>query len=219
MVADIIYDGSNRVAKVNDTYYASGAPSSTLFLPVNSDVDAQTVAECDGASRATASIFKVAGTEKCRTTYAYGGDRVTANPPAGQPATTVVSDARGQATTRIEYPTGGDAVTKSYGGYTPSGQLSKVTDDAGNVWSYEYDQLGRQKTAVDPDTGTSTLTYDEMDRPTSVTLNGTKTSTPEEMEGFVKYVPVPPAGRSGISGMIERLDSFPKSSEEPYRRS
>jgi RHS repeat-associated protein len=54
--------------------------------------------------------------------------------------------------------------------------LSKVTDDAGNVWSYDYDQMGRRKTAVDPDTGTSTFTYDTMDRPTSVTLNGTKTS-------------------------------------------
>ncbi|MCX5092294.1 hypothetical protein OOK36_26155 [Streptomyces sp. NBC_00365] len=144
MVADTIDDGSNRVAKVNDTYYASGAPSSTLFLPVNSDVDAQTVTEYDGASRATASIFKVAGTEKYRTTYTYGGDRITANPPTGQPATTVVSDARGQATTRIEYPTGGAAVTTSYD-YTSSGQLLKVTDDTGNVWFYAYDQLGRKK--------------------------------------------------------------------------
>ncbi|WP_323138162.1 MULTISPECIES: RHS repeat domain-containing protein [unclassified Streptomyces] len=41
-------------------------------------------------------------------------------------------------------PPGGDAVTTSYG-YTPSGQLLKVTDDTGNVWSYTYGQLGRKK--------------------------------------------------------------------------
>ncbi|MER5599577.1 RHS repeat-associated core domain-containing protein [Streptomyces sp. NPDC002265] len=175
MIADTVYDGSNRVVKVNDTYYASGATSSTLFVPRDEDLDAQTVTEYDGASRATASIFKVAGAEKYRTTYTYGGDRTTTNPPAGQPTVTVVSDAREQATKRIEYPAGGDPVTTSYD-YKPSGQLSKVTDDAGNVWSYDYDQMGRRKTAVDPDTGTSTFTYDTMDRPTSVTLNGTKTS-------------------------------------------
>jgi YD repeat-containing protein len=94
MVADTRYDGSNRVVQVNDTYYVSGAPSSTLFQPVNADLDGQTVTEYDGASRVTASIFKVQGTEKYRTTYTYDGDRVTATPPAGGVKSTVVSDAR-----------------------------------------------------------------------------------------------------------------------------
>ena len=62
--------------------------------------------EYAGAGRATASIFKVAGAEKCRTTYTYGGDRITANPPAGEPTTTVVSGARGRSTTRSESPPG-----------------------------------------------------------------------------------------------------------------
>ncbi|MEU1040187.1 HYD1 signature containing ADP-ribosyltransferase family protein [Streptomyces sp. NPDC005907] len=176
MVADTLYDGSNRVVKINDTYYASGAPSATLFKPLNSDLHAQTVTEYDGAGRTKATIFNVAGTEKYRTSYTYGGDRVTTNPPAGQPTTTVVSDARDRATNRIEYPAVGAAVTTSYG-YTPAGQLSKVTDDAGNVWTYEYDQLGRKKKTSDPDTGDATFTYDVMDRQTSVTTNGDKTST------------------------------------------
>ncbi|MFD5077616.1 polymorphic toxin-type HINT domain-containing protein [Streptomyces sp. NPDC058371] len=176
MVADTLYDGSNRVVRINDTYFTTGAPSDTLFKPLNSDVPAQTVTEYDGTGRTKASIFNVGGAEKYRTSYTYSGDRVTTNPPAGQPTTTVVSDARDQVTSRVEYPAGGSAVTTSYG-YTPAGQLSKVTDDAGNAWTYEYDQLGRKKKAVDPDTGTSTFTYDGMDRQTSATVNGNKTST------------------------------------------
>ncbi|MER5751629.1 HYD1 signature containing ADP-ribosyltransferase family protein [Streptomyces sp. NPDC002088] len=176
MVADTLYDGSGRIVKSNDTYYASGAPSSTLFEPVNADLDAQTVTEYDGAGRTTASVFKVQGTEKYRTTYTYGGDRVTTTPPTGDTKTTVVKDARDRTSTQIEYPTDGDAVTTSYG-YDDAGRLTKVTDDADNVWSYTYNQLGLKQTAEDPDTGSSSYTYDELDRQTSATVNGDKTST------------------------------------------
>ncbi|GGV63040.1 polymorphic toxin-type HINT domain-containing protein [Streptomyces massasporeus] len=176
MVADTLYDGSNRVVQVNDTYYAAGAPSSQLFNPVNADLTGQTVTQYDGAGRVTASIFNVQGEEKHRTSFVHGGDRVTTTPPAGGAKTTVVKDARDHTTTQIQYPQGGDAVTTSYG-YTPAGQLQKVTDDAGNAWTYAYDQLGRKKKAVDPDTGTAEFTYDAMDRQTSVTVNGSKTST------------------------------------------
>jgi RHS repeat-associated protein len=176
MVADTFYDGSGRVVQVNDTYYTSGAPSSTLFDPVDADLDAQTVTSYDGAGRATASIFKVQGTEKYRTTYTHGGDRVTTTPPKGGVKTTVVKDARDRATTQVQYPTGGEAVTTSYG-YNAAGLLNRVTDDKGNNWSYTYDQLGRKLTAKDPDTGSSSYTYDVLDRQTSVTINGAKTST------------------------------------------
>ncbi|WP_435279065.1 RHS repeat-associated core domain-containing protein [Streptomyces sp. 1222.5] len=176
MVADTLYDGSGRVVKVNDTYYASGAPSATLFQPVNADLNAQTVTEYDGAGRTTATITKVQGTEKYRTTYTYGGDRVTATPPKGGVKTTAVTDGRDRTTTQVQYPTGGDPVTTSYG-YNAAGQLARVTDDKGNNWSYTYDQMGRKKTATDPDTGSASYTYDGMDRQTSVTVNNDKTST------------------------------------------
>jgi RHS repeat-associated protein len=182
MVADTLYDGSNRVVQVNDTYYAAGAPSAQLFQPVNADLTGQTVTEYDGAGRVTASIFNVQGEEKHRTTYVHGGDRVTITPPTGGTKTTVVKDAREHTTTQIQYPQGGDAVTTSYG-YTPAGQLQRVTDDAGNAWTYTYDQLGRKKKAVDPDTGTAEFTYDALDRQTSVTVNGNKTSTKYDVLG------------------------------------
>ncbi|MEU6278961.1 RHS repeat-associated core domain-containing protein [Streptomyces sp. NPDC047028] len=176
MVADTLYDGSGRVVKVNDTYYTSGAPSSTLFQPVNADLDAQTVTQYDGAGRTTATITEVQGTEKYRTTYAYGGDRVTTTPPKGGVKTTAVTDARERTITQVQYPADGDTVTTSYG-YDAAGRLTKVTDDKGDAWSYTYDQMGRKKTSTDPDTGSASYTYDAMDRQTSATVNGDKTST------------------------------------------
>jgi RHS repeat-associated protein len=184
LVADSFYDGSGRMFKANSTYYTTGAPSSTLFEPDNSDLESQTVTEFDGAGRATATVFKSKGVEEYRTTNVYGGDRVTTTPPTGDTKTTAVTDAQGRITTRIQYPKDGDAVTTLYD-YTNAGQLSKVTDDAGNVWTYEYDQLGRRKTAVDPDAGTSTFGYDVLDRQTSVTVNGDKTSTKYDELGRV----------------------------------
>ncbi|QYX77975.1 polymorphic toxin-type HINT domain-containing protein [Streptomyces akebiae] len=181
MIADTLYDGSGRIVKVNDTYYTTGSPSSTLFEPVNEDLNAQQVTVYDGAGRETATIFQVGGHERYRTTYTHAGDRFTTTPPSGGVRTTIVTDARDRTTTRIQYPTGGDPVTTSYA-YTDAGLLSKVTDDAGNEWTYQYDQMGRQIEAVDPDTGRSTYTYDAMDRQTSVTdarLNKTSTKYDE----------------------------------------
>lgn len=185
MIADTYYDGSGRIVKTNGTYYASGAPSATLFQPVNGDIDAQTVTQYDGAGRTTASIFKVAGVEKHRTTYTYGGDRVHMDPPEGQTATTTITDARDRTVELRQYkgeaplPSGTRAeyVSTKYA-YTPAGDLRQVTDDKGTVWTYTYDQRGRKIKTVDPDTGTTTLTYDDLDRQTSVTdSRGNTTST------------------------------------------
>ncbi|MER7666803.1 DUF2247 family protein [Streptomyces sp. NPDC096193] len=41
---------------------------------------------------------------------------------------------------------------------------------------------------------------------------------PEEMEGFVKYMPPPPGGKGGTSGMVERLETFLRHSEDLYRQ-
>ncbi|MBE1496347.1 hypothetical protein H4696_003447 [Amycolatopsis lexingtonensis] len=41
---------------------------------------------------------------------------------------------------------------------------------------------------------------------------------PEEMEGFVKYMPPPVGGVGGIVGMIERLEAFLRYAEDLYRK-
>ncbi|MHC3427317.1 RHS repeat-associated core domain-containing protein [Streptomyces sp. DT18] len=177
LIADTYYDGSGRTVKVNDTYHTTGAPSSTLFAPRGEDIDAQTVTEYDGASRVTASIFKVAGVEKNRTTYAYGGDRVHVDPPEGQTPTTTITDAQERTVELREYdksaapvPTGtaADYLSTSYT-YDAADRLTAVQDEEGNRWTYGYDQRGRQVEANDPDTGKTTTTYDDLDRPVSVT--------------------------------------------------
>ncbi|NED88530.1 RHS repeat protein, partial [Streptomyces sp. SID11233] len=141
------------------------------------DIDAQTVTQYDGASRVTASIFNVAGVEKNRTTYTYGGDRVHTDPPEGQTPTTTITDAQDRTVELREYdksaapvPTGtaADYLSTSYT-YDAADRLTAVQDESGNRWTYGYDQRGRQTEANDPDTGKTTTTYDDLDRPVSTT--------------------------------------------------
>ncbi|MFJ4916995.1 polymorphic toxin-type HINT domain-containing protein [Streptomyces sp. NPDC088726] len=184
LVADTYYDGSGRVVKTNDTYYAADAPTSALFVPRNEDIDAQTVTEFDGAGRTEASILNVAGIEKNRTTYTYGGDRVHIDPPNGQPPTTTITDAQDRTVELRQYKgdkpllpgTANDYVATKYA-YAPAGQLAKITDNKGNIWSYTYDQRGRKHTSTDPDTGSSTYEYDDLDRLTSTTDARSNTTT------------------------------------------
>ncbi|WP_240958500.1 polymorphic toxin-type HINT domain-containing protein [Streptomyces chilikensis] len=185
LIADTLYDGVGRTVTTNDTYAVTGAPSTDLFLPEGKDLDAQTVTVYDGAGRTTAEILNVAGAEKYRTTYAHEGDRVHVDPPTGQTPTTKIVDAHDRVVELRQYdkstspvPTGTetDYLSTTYT-YTPSGQLSVVKDDAGNTWSYAYDQRGRKKEAVDPDTGKSTFEYDALDRMTSVKDSRGKTTT------------------------------------------
>ncbi|WP_224351705.1 RHS repeat-associated core domain-containing protein [Streptomyces olivaceus] len=184
LIADTVYDGSGRVVKVNDTYYAENAPATTLFQPDNVDINGQTVTEYDGAGRTTATIFNIGGTEENRTTYTYGGDRVHVDPPNGQTPTTTITDIRDRTVELRQYksdaprPEGSaqDYVSTTYA-YTPSGRLKKVTDQEGNSWSYDYDQRGRQVRSSDPDAGQSTYTYDDLDRRTSATDSRDNTTT------------------------------------------
>ncbi len=191
LIADTHYDGSSRVVKVNDTYYVSGAPGTSLFQPDPVDIDAQTVTEYDGAGRTTATIFKVGGVEENRTTYTYGGDRVHVDPPNGQTPTTTITDVRDRTVELRQYKsdaprpfgTADDYVSTRYA-YTPSDQLKKVTDQSGNIWTYDYDQRGRQVAGSDPDAGRTTFTYDDLDRRVSVTdARGNTTTTTHDVIG------------------------------------
>ncbi|MFI6102933.1 polymorphic toxin-type HINT domain-containing protein [Streptomyces sp. NPDC051310] len=182
MVADSFYDGTGKVRKTNETYNAAGLPSDDLLIVHNGEVGAQNLFEYDGLGRKKASIFAVSGVEQWRTTTTYDGEQVHVDPPVGGMPTTSITDAGGH-TTEIRHhhgtsssPSAGYDSTKFT--YTPAGKLATVTDAKGNVWQYEYDQLGRKRKSIDPDAGTSTSTYDELDRIVAATDGrGTKTST------------------------------------------
>ncbi|GIF20871.1 RHS repeat-associated protein [Actinoplanes tereljensis] len=170
LLTEAFYDTAGRKVRDHGSYYAAGAPSSTLTTATDrQDVPNQTRTVYDGAGRVTAAIFQPYTTERSRTTTAYGGDRVDVTPPAGGTASATVTDALGRTTAVRQYqaatPTG--AYDSAAYTYDRKGQLTTVTDAAGNHWDYTYDLRGRQLTAADPDKGTTTSTYDLDGRVTS----------------------------------------------------
>ncbi|WP_320065032.1 polymorphic toxin-type HINT domain-containing protein [Micromonospora sp. RTGN7] len=171
MVAETYYTATGQVGRVNAPYYATGAPSGQILPTLTGDTDLQDAYVYDGADRVTNAITLVAGTEKWRTVTAYGGDRTHLDPPSGATPTTTITDARGQARALRQYkgaaPSG--AYDETTYDYTTAGQPKTVTDAAGNVWSYTYDQRGRKISTSDPDAGTSTLQYNDYDQLTSTT--------------------------------------------------
>ncbi|NBM18084.1 polymorphic toxin-type HINT domain-containing protein [Streptomyces sp. GC420] len=175
LLSDIFYDERGLKAKSFETYYATGAPSRTLFKPADAlSVETQTRTTYDGMGRPTVTE-QIAGngdggTVLGTTRTTYGGDRTTVIPPEGGTATTTVTGARGQTTELRQHHTrSADAAydTTRYA-YTPRGELEKLTDPAGNVWSYTYDLFGNLKSAVDPDKGSSSTTYDDRGQVLSV---------------------------------------------------
>ncbi|MFE3657630.1 RHS repeat-associated core domain-containing protein [Streptomyces sp. NPDC059165] len=176
MVADTFYDGTGKVRSTNATYNAAGAPSDKLLLVHNGEVGSQARYEYDGLGRTTAEIFAVSGVEQWRTKYVHGGDRTHIDPPVGGTPTTTLTNARGETTELWHYKsadlvlTGPPAEhdTTKYA-YTPAGQLERLTDAQGNVWTYTYDQRGRRTENVDPDSGKVTTQYDDADRPVAST--------------------------------------------------
>ncbi|MDX3247111.1 polymorphic toxin-type HINT domain-containing protein [Streptomyces sp. ME18-1-4] len=193
MIADTFYDGLGRVVKTNSDYYTTGAPREQLFAVNPVDGNGQNLTEYDGAGRKTADIFAVAGDERWRTTYAYGGDRLHTDPPNGQAPTTAITDGRGHTVEMRQYKgnaplpvgTSADYVSTKYT-YNKAGLLDSVKDGNGNVWSYGYDKRGRKISAHDPDTGDSSYAYDILDRLTSTTdSRGKKVSTVYDKLGRV----------------------------------
>ncbi|WP_435240228.1 RHS repeat-associated core domain-containing protein, partial [Streptomyces sp. YPW6] len=174
ILTDSFYDERGLVTKSFAPYYATGAPSLKLFKPVDAEaVETQTRTTYDALGRATETRHIAGngdgGTVLSTTKTIYGGDRTTVIPPQGGTATTTLTDARGQTTElRQHHSRSIDAAfdTTTYG-YTPHGQLAKVTDPVGNSWTYTYDQLGRQTKSDDPDKGVTKTVYDDRSQVTS----------------------------------------------------
>ncbi|MEV4411978.1 RHS repeat-associated core domain-containing protein [Catellatospora sp. NPDC049609] len=170
VIADTFYDSAGRVYKNYSSYVAPVAPGTALFQPTG-NIPSLDVKRFDGAGREIAQIHKVngspaseSGTEKWRTTTAYGGDRTDVTPPAGGMVTSTVTDAFGNTTEyRVYQPgfaagsdTGFDKTTYEF---DRKDHLVKVFDAEGNKWEYEYDLAGRQTKSIDPDKGTTTTVF------------------------------------------------------------
>jgi YD repeat-containing protein len=167
-ITDTIYNTDGWVVETTNPYYNSGAVSPTYVEAPAGEVPSATGTTYDDAGRKTATIAYALGNETWRTSYLYGGNFVTAVPPAGAPATTTLTDARGNTTDLYRYNAGAPAdpadppsdYSATHYTYYPNGKQQTVKDAAGNTWSYQYDLLGNETSAQDPDTGTTTSTYD-----------------------------------------------------------
>ncbi|MEV0139928.1 MULTISPECIES: RHS repeat-associated core domain-containing protein [Streptomyces] len=176
ILADTFYDERGLAAKSFAPYYAEKPPSSTLSKPVDAlSVQTQTRTTYDGLERPV-EVKQIAGNGDGGTVLQtsktiYGGDRTTIIPPVGATATTTLTDAHGRTTELRRHHTRSadspyDATTY---GYTLRGELKKVTDPAGNIWSTTYDQMGRPVEESDPAKGKSTIVYDDRGQVTSTT--------------------------------------------------
>ncbi|KOV57820.1 ligand-binding protein [Streptomyces sp. NRRL WC-3618] len=162
------YDTRGLAVKEIGPFYNTAAVGTTFVnvADASEGTPRETETVYDAAGRATDSIFRVAATEKWRTKTTYHGDHTTVDPPAGGTPTATYTDAQGQKTKVLEFkassPTGA-ADTTSYD-YDAAGHVTEVKDESGNLWSYEYDVRGRQTRAVDPDAGTTWMTYNDLDQ-------------------------------------------------------
>ncbi|MFI9630867.1 RHS repeat domain-containing protein [Streptomyces sp. NPDC052042] len=176
LLADTFYDERGLTEKEFATYYADGAPSTTLIKPDDDHalgVETQNRYTYDGLGRQT-EAKQIAGngdggTVLSTTKTIHGGDRTTVIPPVGGTATTTLTDAHGHTTELRQHHTRSASATydtTAYA-YTPRGELAKLTDPAGNTWSYTYDLLGRQTRTTDPDKGTTLSEYDDLSQLTT----------------------------------------------------
>ncbi|MGM9439843.1 polymorphic toxin-type HINT domain-containing protein [Streptomyces murinus] len=189
LLADTFYDERGLVSKEFATYYTAGAPGTVLLKPADAlSVETQNRYTYDGLGRQTEAKQTAGngdgGPVLATTTTSYGGDRTTVIPPTGGTATTTLVDARGRTTELRQHhtPSASSAYDTTRYKYTPRGELSRLTDPAGSVWTYKYDLLGRQKETTDPDKGTTTSTYD--DRGQLTTTKDARPDSPALWHGY-----------------------------------
>ncbi|WP_327257267.1 RHS repeat-associated core domain-containing protein [Streptomyces sp. NBC_01244] len=132
----------------------------------------------DAAGRPTTSELLVNGLEKWSTITNYTGDSVATTAPDGGTASRTITDALGRTTETRTYAgeqpddaaygaTLGTAYTSVKYTLTRDGKPATVTGPDSSKWLYTYDLYGRQRTATDPDRGTTTTHYTSLDQVSS----------------------------------------------------
>ncbi|MDQ0305496.1 RHS repeat-associated protein [Kitasatospora herbaricolor] len=191
MISDTFYDSQGRAWKSNAAWYNDAdTPSTTLLNAVDDSVPAQSRTSFDGQGRPVISTLLSYNVQQSQTITAYpGADRTDVIPPPGTWPTSTLVDARGRTSELWQYntPTAtgqtADAAVSRFS-YTADGELATRVDSVGNTWSYGYDLRGRQTSASDPDTGTTTTTFDPASRITfSTNANGQVLSYTYDLDG------------------------------------
>ncbi|ONI78710.1 hypothetical protein ALI144C_28370 [Actinosynnema sp. ALI-1.44] len=160
VLTDKVYDTRGLVAATNAPYFNDSQPGTTLFAPQDNQIPNQTVISYDGAERKVKETYEKHNDKQWSTLTEYFGDRVKVTPPAGGTPTETYTNARGLDTEVRQFADGGVVTTKR--SYTKAGELAKITDAVGNVWTNDYDAAGRKVSTADPDKGSATMTYNAL---------------------------------------------------------
>lgn len=184
LITDTFYDDRGLVAKTFAPYYTTGAPQTGLFALDNAlSVETQNWNTYDGLGRLVETT-QIAGNGDGGSTLGttrtvYGGDRTTVIPPVGGTATTTLNDARGRTTELRQHHSRNvmAAYDATHYEYTPAGEVAKVTDPDGNLWTYTYEHQGHRVTSDDPDSGRTISNYDDRSQLTSTTNSRTSKNT------------------------------------------
>ena len=177
-VTDSYYDSHGWAIRTNNHWYTTGTPGTDLITTADSGIDSRTTIAHDGLGRATVATEYKGLAATWNTTTIYGGDRTTVIPPPGGTTTTTLMDPRGQTTALWQYtsaPTisgsvvSGGVHTDTTYHYTATGQQDQLTDTGGHSWTMSYDLAGRLVSQNDPDTGTTTHTYNDAGDLTTLT--------------------------------------------------
>ena len=169
IVTDTYYNDHGLVSEQTGGYLVKDEPATDLFQVISPTlVKSRVKTVYDGMERPVRQIPYHGQARQAWTTTTYG-DTTVAVDPAGStvPTTTTTTDALGRVTD-IRHHTGAGTYRTTKYGYDKRGNRDKVTDPAGNAWTYVYDARGRVTSATDPDTGTTETEYDQADRPNIV---------------------------------------------------
>ncbi len=193
------YDPGNRLTSIDRTIGGSGTAVNTSIV-------------YDAANR-VGTITDQTGTGTALSTYVYGYDnanRVTTEVNAegtvtyGYDSGGELLTARGSRTENYSYDSGGNRNMSGYttgtgnelssgGGYTftydkEGNTIGETQLSNGNVWTFGYDDRNRMTSAVEKNSGGTTLeqvtyTYDSLDHRIGVDTNGTQMWTVYDGQG------------------------------------
>ncbi|WP_235002585.1 RHS repeat-associated core domain-containing protein [Actinacidiphila paucisporea] len=176
LVTDTRYDTRGLAYETYaDIFDPANTPSGIYARAEYGGAPKQTETVYDGAGRATTSTLLIFGVQQWSTTTSYTGDSTAVTGLDGGSAVRTITDALGRNTEErryagtspadVQYGSGvGTAYTATKFTYTLDGGPSTVTSPDGAQWSYTYDLYGRQTKAVDPDAGTTTTGYTDLDQ-------------------------------------------------------
>ncbi|MFF0561700.1 RHS repeat-associated core domain-containing protein [Streptomyces sp. NPDC004266] len=152
------------------------APDSTYHRAEYGGAPQQYNVEFDGLGRQVKSTLLVKGVPKFAPVLTtYTGDSVATTAQQGGTATRTITDVLGRTTETRTYAgtqpddtaygaTLGASYTSVKYGYLRDGKQKQITGPDNVKWSYTYDLYGRQDTASDPDKGTASTSYTDLDQ-------------------------------------------------------